>query len=78
MPSLSYRPENIQVPKSSETRAGLEKALANNVMFSHLERDQLSQIFSAMFEVKYSASDIVFRQGIPHSLASCLHILISL
>jgi hypothetical protein len=46
-----------------ETREGLERALSKNIMFSHLEGDQLAQIFAAMFEVKYLASDIVFRQG---------------
>jgi cAMP-dependent protein kinase regulator len=77
VPSLSYRPERIQVPKSSETRAGLEKALSKNVMFSHLERDQLSQIFAAMFEVKYNANDLVYRQGmLPSLLRFRLHSLV--
>lgn len=52
-----------EVPKSPEIRTGLEIALSNNIMFSHLERDQLSKIFSAMFEVKYNASETIFRQG---------------
>lgn len=67
--SKTFIPE---IPKSIETRAGLEKALANNIMFSHLEGDQLSKIFSAMFEVKYNASDIVFRQGRHSSFLSFL------
>lgn len=51
------------VPKSLETRANLDKALSSNIMFSHLEADQLSQIFAAMFEVRFKANEIVFRQG---------------
>lgn len=73
--SQGYEPQHTQFPKSAETRLCLEEALAKNIMFSHLESDQLSQIFAVMTETKLKTGDIVFRQGVIVNLLLGIHCL---
>jgi len=49
--------------KSPETQERLDKALKNNVLFSHLEEEERKEVFGAMVEVKFMAGDIIIRQG---------------
>ncbi|XP_070580016.1 cAMP-dependent protein kinase regulatory subunit-like isoform X2 [Ptychodera flava] len=51
------------VPKDYKTMAALSKAIAKNVLFSHLDDNERSDIFDAMFPVNHIASEIVIRQG---------------
>ena len=39
------------VPKDYKTMASLSKAIAKNVLFSHLDENERSDIFDAMFPV---------------------------
>jgi len=55
-----YQPTSL---KSPETQERLDKALKNNVLFSHLEEEERKEVFGAMVEVKFMAGDIIIRQG---------------
>lgn len=51
------------VPKDYKTMAALSKAIAKNILFSHLDENERSDIFDAMSLVKHSAGEIVIQQG---------------
>ncbi|CAH3014286.1 unnamed protein product [Porites evermanni] len=51
------------VPKDYKTMAALSKAIAKNILFSHLDQEERSDIFDAMFLVKHSAGETVIHQG---------------
>ncbi len=40
------------VPKDAKTMEALKKAISKNVLFSHLDDNELSDIFDAMFPVR--------------------------
>ena len=59
------------VPKDYKTMASLSKAIAKNVLFSHLDENERSDIFDAMFPVTgllINASFITLftHFGLPH------------
>uniref|UniRef100_I3KV69 cAMP-dependent protein kinase type I-alpha regulatory subunit n=1 Tax=Oreochromis niloticus TaxID=8128 RepID=I3KV69_ORENI len=51
------------IPKDYKTMAALAKAIEKNVLFSHLDDNERSDIFDAMFPVTYIAGETVILQG---------------
>ena len=60
---LEQAPFQPTTQKSPETQERLDRALKNNVLFSHLEEEERKEVFGAMVEVKFMAGDIIIRQG---------------
>ena len=61
---LSQFVSSLQViPKDYKTTAALQKAIKRNLLFSHLEDDEKSEIFDAMFQVEHKAGEVVIQQG---------------
>jgi len=61
------------VPKDYKTMAALSKAIAKNVLFAHLDENERSDIFDAMFPVTFLPGEAIIRQGtscLPHGLHS--------
>ncbi|KAJ8318982.1 hypothetical protein KUTeg_004073 [Tegillarca granosa] len=67
----THKAENLEedfkmpevVPKDYKTMAALSKAIAKNVLFSHLDDNERSDIFDAMFPVHRHAGEIIIQQG---------------
>jgi cAMP-dependent protein kinase regulator len=55
--------EHEEHPKSPEQLTTLSKACHENILFAHLEEDELEKVYSAMFPVGHSAGEFVMRQG---------------
>lgn len=51
------------VPKDYKTMAALSKAIAKNVLFSHLDENERSDIFDAMFPVTCLPGEVIIQQG---------------
>ena len=51
------------VPKDYKTMAALSKAIAKNVLFSHLDENERSDIFDAMFPVNFLPGETIIQQG---------------
>ncbi|GLH15079.1 Pka-R1_0 protein [Gryllus bimaculatus] len=51
------------VPKDYKTMAALSKAIAKNVLFSHLDENERSDIFDAMFPVNFMPGETIIQQG---------------
>lgn len=51
------------VPKDYKTMAALSKAIAKNVLFSHLDENERSDIFDAMFPVNCLSGEPIIQQG---------------
>jgi cAMP-dependent protein kinase regulator len=51
------------VPKDFKTMASLSKAIAKNVLFSHLDENERSDIFDAMFPVSAIPGEVIINQG---------------
>ncbi|KAJ1129431.1 hypothetical protein NDU88_007801 [Pleurodeles waltl] len=51
------------IPKDYKTMAALAKAIEKNVLFVHLDDNERSDIFDAMFSVIYIAGETVILQG---------------
>lgn len=51
------------VPKDYKTMAALSKAIVKNVLFSHLDENEKSDIFDAMFPITFSPGESIIRQG---------------
>ncbi|XP_031561310.1 cAMP-dependent protein kinase type I-alpha regulatory subunit-like [Actinia tenebrosa] len=51
------------VPKDYKTMAALSKAITRNILFSHLDENERSDIFDAMCLVKHSDGEIIIQQG---------------
>ncbi|XP_051888688.1 cAMP-dependent protein kinase type I-alpha regulatory subunit isoform X2 [Pristis pectinata] len=51
------------ITKDYKTMAALAKAIEKNVLFSHLDDNERSDIFDAMFPVTYIAGETVIQQG---------------
>ncbi|XP_033630094.1 cAMP-dependent protein kinase regulatory subunit-like isoform X1 [Asterias rubens] len=51
------------IPKDYKTMAALSKSIAKNVLFSHLDENERSDIFDAMFPVKHNKDEVVIQQG---------------
>ena len=50
-------------PKTKEERLTINKALKNNVLFRHLDEEQLKALESAMFSVIKKKDEIIIKQG---------------
>ncbi|XP_070256956.1 cAMP-dependent protein kinase type I-alpha regulatory subunit-like [Myotis yumanensis] len=51
------------IPKDYKTMAALAKAIEKNVLFSHLDDNERSDIFDAMFPLSFIAGETVIQQG---------------
>merc|ERR1712168_1608951 len=51
------------IPKEFKTMASLSKAIAKNVLFSHLDENERSDIFDAMFPYSGIPGEIIITQG---------------
>uniref|UniRef100_A0A1B6CNM3 Cyclic nucleotide-binding domain-containing protein n=1 Tax=Clastoptera arizonana TaxID=38151 RepID=A0A1B6CNM3_9HEMI len=51
------------VPKDYKTMAALSKAIAKNVLFSHMDENERSDIFDAMFPVNFIPGEAIIQQG---------------
>lgn len=51
------------VPKDYKTMAALSKAISKNVLFSHLDENERSDIFDAMFPVNFLPGEAIIQQG---------------
>ncbi|KAM9843573.1 cAMP-dependent protein kinase type I-alpha regulatory subunit isoform 2-T2 [Aulostomus maculatus] len=51
------------IPKDYKSTAALSKAMERNVLFAHLDSNERSDIFDAMFSVNYIAGETVIQQG---------------
>ena len=51
------------VPKDYKTMEALAKAIAKNVLFSHLDENERSDIFDAMFPVSAREGESIIQQG---------------
>jgi len=51
------------VPKDYKTMASLSKAIAKNVLFSHLDENERSDIFDAMFPSNAMPGEVIIQQG---------------
>lgn len=56
--------------------AALSKAIAKNVLFAHLDENERSDIFDAMFPVTFLPGEPIIRQGNFISLALYVIIII--
>lgn len=54
---------NKVVPKDYKTMAALSKAIGKNVLFSHLDENERSDIFDAMFPVNCLQGEPIIQQG---------------
>lgn len=48
--------------------AALSKAIAKNVLFAHLDENERSDIFDAMFPVTFLPGEAIIRQGAKNSI----------
>uniref|UniRef100_H2Z424 Cyclic nucleotide-binding domain-containing protein n=1 Tax=Ciona savignyi TaxID=51511 RepID=H2Z424_CIOSA len=51
------------ITKDYKTMASLSKAIEKNVLFAHLDENERSDIFDAMFPVQHIAGEYIIRQG---------------
>ena len=51
------------VPKDDATMASLERAIAKNVLFAHLDDSERSDIFDAMFAKGADEGEVIIQQG---------------
>lgn len=51
------------VPKDYKTTAALSRAISKNVLFSHLDENERSDIFDAMFPIHRHAGEVIIQQG---------------
>uniref|UniRef100_A0A673TTG9 Protein kinase cAMP-dependent type I regulatory subunit beta n=1 Tax=Suricata suricatta TaxID=37032 RepID=A0A673TTG9_SURSU len=53
----------LVIPKDYKTMTALAKAISKNVLFAHLDDNERSDIFDAMFPVTHIAGETVIQQG---------------
>lgn len=51
------------VPKDYKTMGALSKAISKNILFAHLDDNERSDIFDAMFPVIHCAGETIIKQG---------------
>jgi hypothetical protein len=51
------------IPKSSEVSSNIKGSLSRNILFKHLDEEQLEKVVEVMFEKKIKVSEIVIQQG---------------
>lgn len=51
------------ITKDYKTTKALSKAIEKSVLFSHLDENEKSDIFDAMFPTNYIAGELVIKQG---------------
>jgi cAMP-dependent protein kinase regulator len=65
--------ERKVVPKDAATMLALQKTVSTNILFQHLEPEELTQVLDAMFLVKNSAGDMIIKQGDEGDNFYCIH-----
>ena len=55
--------QKVVIPKDYKTTLALDRSLKNNILFKHLDENERSDIFDAMFMKKYSLGEYVMNQG---------------
>ena len=63
LPAPPLTPDFQVIPKDYKTMASLSKAIAKNVLFSHLDENERSDIFDAMFPYSGIPGEIIIKQG---------------
>lgn len=51
------------IPKDYKTTSALSKAIERNVLFAHLDENEKSDIFDAMFPTQHIEGEVVIKQG---------------
>eukprot|EP00118_Oscarella_pearsei_P024927 m.307137 g.307137 ORF g.307137 m.307137 type:complete len:386 (+) comp41945_c0_seq1:251-1408(+) len=51
------------IPKDYKTTQALSKAIERNILFKHLDDNEKSDIFDAMFMVKHQENEVIIQQG---------------
>jgi cAMP-dependent protein kinase regulator len=51
------------VPKDYKTMSALSKAISKNILFAHLDDNERSDIFDAMFPVIHCEGEVIIKQG---------------
>ncbi|XP_065826807.1 cAMP-dependent protein kinase regulatory subunit-like [Oscarella lobularis] len=51
------------IPKDYKTTQALSKAIEKNILFKHLDDNEKSDIFDAMFVVKHAEGEVIIQQG---------------
>uniref|UniRef100_A0A8P4G3R5 cAMP-dependent protein kinase type I-alpha regulatory subunit n=1 Tax=Dicentrarchus labrax TaxID=13489 RepID=A0A8P4G3R5_DICLA len=65
------------IPKDYKSMAALAKAMEKNVLFAHLDDNERSDIFDAMFSVNYIAGETVIQQGELKPHFSCFYVYVN-
>lgn len=68
---MSFPPK--VVPKDAATMMALQKTVSTNILFQHLEPEELTQVLDAMFLVKNAAGDMIINQGDEGDNFYCIH-----
>jgi len=55
--------EKVVIPKDYKTTQALNKAISKNILFKHLDENERSDIFNAMFMTNYHAESEIIKQG---------------
>src|SRR3990167_4252613 len=50
-------------PKTDEQKQALKGALSNHILCSHLDTNELAEVFDAMFEITFVRGDTIIKQG---------------
>lgn len=51
------------IPKDAKTTESLSKAIETNVLFKHLDQNEKTEIFDAMFAATYKPGETIITQG---------------
>lgn len=51
------------IPKDADTKEAIQKALAHNLLFLHMDESEKQDVFDAMFPVEYKKDDVIIKQG---------------
>jgi cAMP-dependent protein kinase regulator len=63
VPDVDMQGEIKVIPKSAAVMASLMKSVSSNILFQHLENDELNGVLDAMFEVNAQAGEAIIQQG---------------
>jgi len=55
--------QKVVIPKDYKTTQALNKSMGNHILFRHLDEEEKSGIFDAMFTKNFKASETVIKQG---------------
>ena len=73
VPDVDMEGEIKVIPKSAAVMASLMKSVSSNILFQHLENDELNGVLDAMFEVNAQAGEAIIQQ-VCGTHSRCSHI----